>query len=211
MRAMKDAAFKFKPSIIFLSETKKKKRYLKKIRMKMKTNDSFYVDLVGIAIGLTLWWSKEIDISILNFGKNFIHTLNGEEEWFLTFIYGPHYAEEKQMFWESLASLRNNNSEKWCLIGDSNIVARPEEKLGGLPFDASSAKWYYDFTDASCLLELPLKGGTFTWSNHRSEDETILEKLEFFPKAIGVLDAVASDHALIFLLLRGMNKMYKKN
>ncbi|KAK9019019.1 hypothetical protein V6N11_034061 [Hibiscus sabdariffa] len=115
------------------------------------------------------------------------------------------------MFWESLASLRNNNSEKWCLIGDSNIMARPEEKLGGLPFDASSAKWYYDFTDVSCLLELPLKGGTFTWSNQRSEYEAILEKLDriliflkwssSFPKEIRVLDAtIASNHAPVFLL-----------
>ncbi|KAK9018282.1 hypothetical protein V6N11_001260 [Hibiscus sabdariffa] len=76
--------------------------------------------------------------------------------------------------------------------------------------------------DPSCLLELPLKGGTFTWSNHMSEDEAILEKLDrilislewssSFLKAIGVLDAtIASDHAPIFLLLKGMGKRYKKD
>ncbi|KAK8531872.1 hypothetical protein V6N12_053331 [Hibiscus sabdariffa] len=184
VRALKNASFKYKLGIIFLSETKKKKR----------------------------------------FGKNFIDTkvsLNGEEDWFLTFIYGPPYTEEKQTFWESLASLRNNNEKKWCLIGDSNVVARPEEKLGGLTFDASSAKWFHDFTDASCLIELPLKGGTFTWSNQRSEDDAILEKLDriivslewssSFPKVIGVLDAaIASDHAPIFLFLKGMTKKFWK-
>ncbi|KAK8477629.1 hypothetical protein V6N11_033129 [Hibiscus sabdariffa] len=119
----------------------------------MTMSGSFYVDPVGIAGGLALWLSNEANISVLNFGKSFIDikvSINGEEKW-------------------------NNNSEKWCLIGDSNIAERPEEKLGGLPFDASSAKWYYDFTYASCLLKISSKGGTFTWSNQRREVEAILE------------------------------------
>ncbi|KAK8565003.1 hypothetical protein V6N12_058579 [Hibiscus sabdariffa] len=129
-------------------------------------------ELIGIAGGLALWWTNEVNMSVINFGKNFIDTkvsFNEEEEWFLMFIYGPPYADEKREFWESLSSLRGNRSEKWCLIGDSNIVAKPEEKLGGLPFDSSQAKWYYDFIDYSCLIELPIKGGIFTWSNQRSE------------------------------------------
>ncbi|KAK9004307.1 hypothetical protein V6N11_002109 [Hibiscus sabdariffa] len=225
VRTLKDAAFKFRPGIIFLSETKKKKCYLKKIKMKIKVDYSFYVDPIGIAGGLALWWLHEVSMVILNSGKNFIDTkvsVCGEEDWFLTFIYGPPYANEKQVFWESLASLRSNRSEKWCVIGDSNMVTRPEEKIGGAPFDASSAKWFYDFMDTFCLLELPLKGGTFTWSNQRSEDEAILEKLDrilislewsiSFPKAIGILDAtIASDHALIFLILKGMSKRFRKD
>ncbi|KAK9045463.1 hypothetical protein V6N11_059343 [Hibiscus sabdariffa] len=120
VRALKNAAFKFKSSVIFLSETKKKKQYLEKIRMKMKMNGSFYVDPIGIA------------------------------------------------------------------------------------------------------GELPIKGRTFTWSNHRSDEDAILEKLDrvlvslewsnAFPKALRILNAaLASDHAPIFLLLKGVNKRYKKD
>ncbi|KAL4273346.1 hypothetical protein GQ457_13G012080 [Hibiscus cannabinus] len=83
MRALKNAGVKFKPSIIFLSETKKKKRYLEKIKMKMKLDESFYVEPVGLAGGLALWWSNEANISALNYEKNFIDTKvslnNGEE------------------------------------------------------------------------------------------------------------------------------------
>ncbi|KAK8511424.1 hypothetical protein V6N12_038028 [Hibiscus sabdariffa] len=75
--------------------------------------------------------------------------------------------------------------------------------------------------DYTCLMELPIKGGTFTWSNRRSEDEAILEKLDRvmvscewslnFPKAIGILDvALASDHTPIVLMLKGANKKYKR-
>ncbi|KAK8557554.1 hypothetical protein V6N12_009784 [Hibiscus sabdariffa] len=187
-------------------------------------DDSVYVDPVGKGEGLALWWSNTVSMLVLSSGKIFIDTMVsiwGEEDWFITFIYSSPYADEKQTFWESLASLRSNSSDKWCVIGDSNMVTTPEEKLGGAPFDVFAAKWFYNFMDISCLLELPIKGGTFTWSNHRNEDETILEKLDrilislewssSFPKAVGVLDAtIASYHAPIFLLLKGMNKKYKK-
>ncbi|KAK8986255.1 hypothetical protein V6N11_013749 [Hibiscus sabdariffa] len=143
VRALKNAAFRYKPEIIFLSETKKKKRYLEKIKMKMKMDESFYVEPVGIAGGLALWWTNNVNVDVLNAGKSFIDakiSFQEEEEYYMTFIYGPPYVDEKQQFWSSLSSLRTSNSEKWCIIGDLNIVAKPEEKQGGLPFDASQAK-----------------------------------------------------------------------
>ncbi|KAK8590127.1 hypothetical protein V6N12_024510 [Hibiscus sabdariffa] len=69
-------------------------------------------------------------------------------------------------------------NEKWCLIGDLNIVARPEEKLGGAPYDQTNARWYLDFLGTSCLMKIPMKGGLFTWSNHRSDEDAIAEKLD---------------------------------
>ncbi|KAK8984682.1 hypothetical protein V6N11_008444 [Hibiscus sabdariffa] len=136
--------------------------------MRMKMDESFYVNLVGIAGGLALWWSNDVNVAILKSGKHFIDTrasFNEDEEWFMNFIYGLPYVDEKQ--------------------------------------------------------ELPIKVGTFMWSNHRGEDEPILEKLDrilvslecsrSFPKDIGALDvAIASDHAPIFLFLKGMNKRIKK-
>ncbi|KAK9028033.1 hypothetical protein V6N11_067848 [Hibiscus sabdariffa] len=191
--------------------------------MKMKMDGSFYVDPIGMVGGLALWWSNVVSILIHNSGKISLilrYRLLEKMISSLRSFMGPFILMKKQVFWESLTSLRYNSSKKWCLIGNSNMVTRPEEKLGGVPFDVSSAKWFYDFMDASCLLELLLKGGTFTWSNHRSEDEAIMEKLNHiiislewsssFPKAIGVIDAtIASDHALIFLLLKGMSNSSK--
>ncbi|KAK8560100.1 hypothetical protein V6N12_012903 [Hibiscus sabdariffa] len=108
--------------------------------------ESFYVDPNGIADGLPLWWSNDTNVTILNHGNHFIDTklsIKGEVDWFMIFIYGTPYVEDKQAFWESLSSLRSNKSEKWCIIGDSNVVARPEEKSGGgVPFDSSQAKWF---------------------------------------------------------------------
>ncbi|KAK8510022.1 hypothetical protein V6N11_029025 [Hibiscus sabdariffa] len=71
--------------IMFLSETKQQKRFLEKIKMKMKLENSFYVESIGLAGGLSLWWTKDTQIKILKYGKNFIDTeisSKGETNWF---------------------------------------------------------------------------------------------------------------------------------
>ncbi|KAK9007375.1 hypothetical protein V6N11_074303 [Hibiscus sabdariffa] len=193
--------------------------------MKMKMEHSFYIDPIGIAGGLTLWWSKDTNICIKQYGQNFIDaeiSLNGEEVWFGTFIYGPPYKEDKKAFWDLMSKLRSGYDEKWLMIGDSNVVSSQDEKLGGLPFNPNDAREFFDFIDAAGLIDLPISGGTFTWSNLRSEDEAILEKLDrtlcshewniTFPKAVVLMDfAIGSDHAPIIVLPKGMKSKNRKD
>ncbi|KAK8972152.1 hypothetical protein V6N11_000617 [Hibiscus sabdariffa] len=183
----------------------------------MKMDNAFYVDPVGIAGGLALWWSNDVKLSVLAHDKNFVDTtisINGGDEWFGTFIYAPSYDVEKQDFWERLGTLRGDVNAKWCIMGDTNIVASPDEKDGGSPFDHNNAKWLHEFMESSYLMEIQSKGGTFTWSNQRCEENMIREKLDrvlsslewsfLFPKAIAVIEIpVASDHAPIILLTNG--------
>ncbi|KAK8514833.1 hypothetical protein V6N12_057729 [Hibiscus sabdariffa] len=220
VRALKNICFKHKNDIVFLSETKQKRRYLEKIRMRMKMDNACYVDPVGIAGGLALWWSNNVKLSMLSHDKNLIDTvisINGEDEWFGTFIYAPPYEEEKQEFWERLGTLRDDVNAKWCIMGDTNIVASPNEKYGGSPFDHNNAKWFHEFLEKAYLMEIQSKGGIYTWSNQRCEENEIREKLDrvlsslewsfLFPKAIAIVEIpVASDHAPIVLLTNGLKK-----
>ncbi|KAK8601778.1 hypothetical protein V6N12_051603 [Hibiscus sabdariffa] len=158
--------------------------------MKMKMDNAFYVEPEGIAGGLALWWSQEVKLSVMHSDKNFIDTvisINGEPEWFGTFIYAPPYEEEKQCFWERLGTLRNDVNEK-----------------------------------CTYLVKIQSKGGTYTWSKQRSEEDEICEKLDrvlsslewgfLLPKAIVVIDiAIASDHAPIVLLTNGMLKKVRRD
>ncbi|KAK8990141.1 hypothetical protein V6N11_008656 [Hibiscus sabdariffa] len=220
VRALKNLCFKYKNAIVFLSETKQKKSYLEKIRRRMKMDNAFYVEPIGIAGGLALWWNKEVKLSVLHHDKNLIDTIisiNGEPEWFGTFIYAPPYEEENQEFWERLGTLRDNANGKWCIMGDTNVVASPSEKYRGAPFDFNNAKWYHEFLERSLLMEIQSKGGTYTWSNQRCEENEICEKLDkvmsslewnfLFPKAIAIVDVpIASDHTPIVLLINGVTK-----
>ncbi|KAK8533819.1 hypothetical protein V6N12_047223 [Hibiscus sabdariffa] len=149
-------------------------------------------------------------------------SLNGEEDWFCSFIYGSLYDDEKKEFWDALSSTRSSSQGNWCIVGDTNMVAKAEDKIGGVPFNLSQAKCYFELLDRSYMLEILIKGGTFTWLNQRSVDDAILEKLErilfslewsnMFPKAVGILDtALAPDHAPILLLTQGLYKKGKKD
>ncbi|KAK8596828.1 hypothetical protein V6N12_065307 [Hibiscus sabdariffa] len=76
----------------------------------MKLIESHYLEPRGIAGGLALWWSMETQVTILKENKNLIDScisINEDNEWFCTFIYGPPYLEGKQEFWEELPKLRN--------------------------------------------------------------------------------------------------------
>ncbi|KAK8601187.1 hypothetical protein V6N12_051029 [Hibiscus sabdariffa] len=100
--------------------------------------------------------------------------------------------------------------------GDTNIVASPNEKYGGSPFDHNNAKWYHEFLECTYLMEIQSKGEAYTWSNQRSEeDDRVLSSLEWsflFPKAIAIIDAaIASDHAPIVLLTNGVMKNVKRD
>ncbi|KAK8986463.1 hypothetical protein V6N11_010019 [Hibiscus sabdariffa] len=225
VRALRNLCFKYKTDIVFLSETKQKKGYLEKIRTKFKMDNAFYVDPVGIAGGLALWWKSDVKLSVLYHDNNTIDSIisiNGEDDWYGTFIYAPPYEREKQEFWERIGSLRSDINTKWCIMGDTNTVTSPNKKYRGLPFDHNNVKWYHEFLERSLLVEIQSKGGEFTWSNQRSEEEEICEKLDrvlsslewgfLFPKAIVVVDiAIASDHAPIILLANGLLKKTKKD
>ena len=53
----------------------------------------------------------------------------------------------------------------WCIGGDFNVVRFPSKRLGA---DSSSAVIdFLDFSSEHNLIDLPLEGGTFTWSNSR--------------------------------------------
>ncbi|KAK9005391.1 hypothetical protein V6N11_042826 [Hibiscus sabdariffa] len=61
---------------------------------------------------------------------------------------------------------------------DFNVVASPNEMVGGTPFNHNSARYYYEFLDRTYLMEIPSKGGTYNWSNQRSNEDAIFEKLD---------------------------------
>ncbi|KAK8480576.1 hypothetical protein V6N11_058317 [Hibiscus sabdariffa] len=164
-RALRDTLTKFNPCIVFLSETKKKQKYLERLRTKNRFSGSFYVDARGLACGLALWWTEDISVTILKDSTNFIDTLivvNGEEPWQCTFIYGPPHTAEKQQFWRDFHCLRQDTTNKWCVIGDVNIVVDQSEKEGGNPVINSQAKCFLDFMDVAGMIELPIKGGMYT-------------------------------------------------
>ncbi|KAL4362395.1 hypothetical protein GQ457_04G024660 [Hibiscus cannabinus] len=121
-----------------------------------------------------------------------------------------------------MKNLRDDNDAKWLVIGDSNVVSCQEEKAGGLPFNPTDANSFFDFVDSRGLIDMPIVGGAYTWSNQRSDNEAILEKLDrvlcstswniAFPKAVVMLDIpMGSDHVPVVIYPLGLVKKGKKD
>lgn len=118
------------------------------------------------------------------------------------------------MFWPELSKLGGNFPEPWLIIGDLNSIDNPDDKVGGLPFSLSSNDPFLSFIHSNGLIDLGFNGNSFTWSNKRSDDRNVKERLDrslanrewlsLFPNAtITHLPMIASDHALIILNLGG--------
>ncbi|KAK8476569.1 hypothetical protein V6N11_061875 [Hibiscus sabdariffa] len=109
--------------------------------MKMKFTHCHYEDPCGLAGGLALWWSDGMQITILRSGKHFIDamiSINGETEWYGSFIYGPPYREEKQQFWEMMAKLRSGLEDCWS--DEEAILEKLDRALCSLEWSARYPK-----------------------------------------------------------------------
>ncbi|KAK8482703.1 hypothetical protein V6N11_014320 [Hibiscus sabdariffa] len=120
-----------------------------------------------------------------------------------------------------MAGLRGQQACKWCVIRDSNSIVNQGEKNGGNVVDIWNVRWYLNFIETKSMIKMPIKGGSFTWSNQRIEEKAISEKLDrilftgdwsfLYPKAIGIMEAATTfDHNPILLLLNGPKKKRKK-
>lgn len=85
-------------------------------------------------------------------------------EWTCFGVYGPAGNASKDDFWVELEDIRQKWNNPWLIMGDFNVVRFPSERLGCRRF-SSSMRDFSDFIENSHLLDLPLSGGTYTWSN----------------------------------------------
>ncbi|KAK4607051.1 hypothetical protein RGQ29_001035 [Quercus rubra] len=86
--------------------------------------------------------------------------------WAFFGVYGPNSDRDRRFLWEELCGLRNWWDVPWCVGGDFNVVRFPSERSGIANF-SSAMLWFSDFISEQSLIDLPLVGGNFTWSNSR--------------------------------------------
>ena len=71
---------------------------------------------------------------------------------------------ERRFLWEELFSLSSWWNVPWCMGGDFNVVRFPSKLSGSIVFTVAMCE-FFDFTSEQGLIDLPLEGGSFTWSN----------------------------------------------
>jgi mannosylglycoprotein endo-beta-mannosidase len=97
--------------------------------------------------------------------------------WTLVSVYGPCQGIERDNFVRWLYNLQIPISENWLLVGDFNFI-RSHENRDKPRGDTSDMFLFNEIIGHLGLLELPLKGRAYMWSN--MQEEPLLEQLDWF-------------------------------
>ncbi|XP_058078548.1 uncharacterized protein LOC131226846 [Magnolia sinica] len=124
-------------------------------------------------------------------------------------VYGPSIDSSRVEFWEELTSPRQSLSGPCCVVGDFNIIRYTEEHLRSRKV-SSAMRAFSDWIENQELVDLPLLGAKFTWTNGRANP--ILSRLDRFlvsPKWLETFPFISqsarttSDHCSILLSVEG--------
>jgi hypothetical protein len=81
-------------------------------------------------------------------------------------VYGPNDDVERKYLWDELVGLMSWWELPWCIGGDFNVVRFPCER--SRRFQTITAMLdFSEFIFDQGLMDIPLVGGNFTWSNNR--------------------------------------------
>lgn len=167
-----------------LQETKKESfdtAYVKKLAPKHFDSFSFSPS-VGASGGILVCWVGAIFaanvICITRFAvivKFF--SKHSAESWTLVSVYGPCVDPDRSLFAQWLFDLQIPDNENWILLGDFNFYRSVENRnrAGG---DMNDMMIFNNIISNLGLLELPLKGRSYTWSN--MQNSPLLEQLDWF-------------------------------
>ena len=196
-------------SVICLQETKRATFDLAFVKLFCpKKFDKFeVVPSQGASGGLIVLWDSSVfpgcvfcsEVFALGIQLTSVHT---GKSWKIVNIYGPCAGQGRSDFTSWLFDLDIPDVEDWLFCGDFNYIRAPDNrnKPGG---DANDMLTFNDFIHAQALVELPIKGRQYTWSNMQSDP--LLEQIDWFftssnwtsnyPNTIvGPLPKPVSDH-----------------
>lgn len=170
--------------IICLQETKCElfdQRFLRKFCPR-RFDNFVYAPLVGASRGIIILWNSAmfsgslVDIKAFGIIMNFTSTHNSQQ-WTLVNVYGPCQGPERDHFVHWLYHLNILVEEFWLFVGDFNLIRSLENRNlpGG---DINDIFLFNEIIGHLGLLELPLKGRSFTWSD--MQEIPLLEQLDWF-------------------------------
>ncbi|KAL6339446.1 hypothetical protein AAG906_032981 [Vitis piasezkii] len=80
-----------------------------------------------------------------------------------TGVYGPFSREDRECLWEEFGAIRGLWEEPWCLGGDFNTTLYQAERSRNGRI-TSAMRRFAQIIDDLGLVDVPLQGGSFTWS-----------------------------------------------
>ena len=104
-------------------------------------------------------------------------SVHNNNPWILTSVYGPCDNEGKVEFMHWFENIQMPDDLAWLIIGDFNLYRKPEDRnrAGG---NVGDMLLFNNAISALGLVEIPLHGRKFTWTN--KQHPPLLERLDWF-------------------------------
>ncbi|XP_018633707.1 uncharacterized protein [Nicotiana tomentosiformis] len=96
----------------------------------------------------------------------------------LTIVYAKCKANLRRPLWEVLRQTSLTCTIPWCVLGDFNVIASIEEKIGGLPYQMRKSLEFLSMIEDCGLVVLGFYGSRYTWSNGRGPGSIIWKRLD---------------------------------
>lgn len=215
---VRDALRQATPSIICLQETKLSDCSCFKAATFLPPNmlSSFVVSSAAGSRGgmLIAWHSNTLSLLTSTVPNNYCLSATfssnvSEHTFSVTNIYAPSDHRESTTFLAQLAELPTDSDGPWLLAGDFNLIRSASDKNTPIS-NASLISAFNDTINTMDLLELPLSGCRYTWSNKRNNPTLVrLDRMfhnvafgQLFPSSsIQGLTRPTSDHVPILATL----------
>jgi exonuclease III len=133
--------------------------------------DWCFMGASGASGGILIMWDRRavekvddcvgrytLAVSLRNVDDNFL--------WAFWGVYGPNDDGERRVLWNEMTGLMSWWDRPWCFGGDFNVVRFPSERSGVGAFSAAMEE-FSEFIHGQSLVDIPLQGGQFTWSNNQ--------------------------------------------
>ncbi|XP_057755470.1 uncharacterized protein LOC130974627 [Arachis stenosperma] len=133
---------------------------------------------------LAMAWRDGCTVQILQHGRFFIAasvlTAGSNDPYGVLGVYLSSNDQHRMARFVELTSVTQQFDGNVVLIGDFNTIFNQLEKAGGGAKSSSSIETFNRFIDDNFLIDINMVGRPFTWSNRRSDDELIQERLDRF-------------------------------
>ncbi|CAL1355621.1 unnamed protein product [Linum trigynum] len=203
---------RWKPDIVVLTETKWRS-YSQRLISSVsgsRFSDWDAKNVVEAKGGIAIYWDRRVFKREIEWEGKFtlevkLCEISTGKDISLLVVYGPQKKEDKLEFISELRMVCRYYSDPLCIIGYFNLV-QGNDDYRGQPRDIEVITKFNEFISDCDLLDLPLSGSLFTWSNGSGSfskiDRAIINSSfdsSFSPDSIMALDRVESDHCAIFL------------
>lgn len=157
VRFLKLLCNKFKPEVIFLSETKSNSSRCYQVAKMIKREECFSVDSNNRSGGLSIMWTENIEVQILHSSLYLIHLelkhRTSETSCYLSCACGHPYWNLKQKFWDELTEMASIK-DPWLIIGDPNETSTTDEKFKKNGLSGPSRVFLDNFLVRSGIVDL---------------------------------------------------------